>query len=85
MKTYKQPNYMGGDTVLAKDVPNNYYAIYFPGELAYTNSEVEILKHENSPCFTKDQVDLQFNCFSTKEKAHQAQAAIVRALRGARK
>ena len=80
-KTYKQPDFIGGKEVLAKDVPDNFYTVYFPENVPNEPSDCEVLEHENSFCRTKKDLDSDFNTYSTKTKANQALKRVQTALK----
>lgn len=80
-KYYQQPDFMGGKKVLSKDVPDNFYTIYFPENVPNEPSDCEVMEHENSLCRTKKDLDSDFNTYSTKTKANQALVRVRKALR----
>lgn len=78
----KQPDYLGGKRVLAKNVPDNYYSIYAEYQDPCSPADLKVLEHENNPCFTFSQIRKLFNHFGTRKEANAALRIIKKAYRG---
>jgi hypothetical protein len=77
---YKQPEFMGGKKVFAKEVPSSFYSIFFINSNPSATFELEVMKHENSFNRTKEEINSMFNTYSTKERAKKALTRTKKAL-----
>ena len=77
---YKQPH--TGQFVEAKHVPESYYSVYFEDGDINLKEDLCVLKHENAPCLTREDIDEYPNHFRTKALAQRALNQTWKAFKG---